>query len=308
MSVNSDTSRSVREEAHQKLDALLYSISSRQLERVYGITPTKDSDAASSELPPVPTPRLSASLPTAASSSGRRSRERTPPTVRWEDERIDEDDLKETVPTARRLSFPPSDDLRKKIDDVKQKQKRAEQMTAKAASVDDRLLFGGQLDEDETEREKLAPYVDALLNYVHYLESERAGFAGEMEKLRRNVAVVVKENAHLHKEMKRGFLEAVVSAASGNEDAVDADESIGHVDALERMHSEIETLNKRHQLELTNWKDKVQAAERERDETLQRLAAMKEEEDERENREWRERSGSAESKRIADSLLKVILK
>jgi len=309
MSINSDTSRSVREEAHQKLDALLYSISSRQLERVYGITSAteKDSDAAPSATVPLPTPQASDSTPAVALShhSGiKRHRERTPPTVRWEDEPNSEheDDLiKDSESTARRLSFPPMDNFRNKIEHLKQKQKRAENLTAIAASMDERLLGRDEEDDGRDEREKLTPYVDALLNYVHFLEAERVGFAGEMEKLRQNVAVVAKENTHLHKEMKRGFLEAVV--AGGKSDGVeDYDAVAPPEDAIEAMRSEIENIEKRHVLEIKRWKIKAETTDREKEEILKKLETLEKEEEERRSGEWKE-SGGAEAKRIAESLL-----
>ena len=318
MSINSDTSRSVREEAHQKLDALLYSISSRQLERVYGITPpppppkNQNSDAPSDA--PLLAPCPSASTPamdTAAlshPSGAKRLRERTPPTVRWEDELIDEkddDDDKQFVPIARRLSFPPAGDFRKKLNLLKQKQKRDENLSAIAASMDDRLPGRDDGGGEESERERLVPYVDSLLNYVHYLESERAGYAGEMDKLRRNVAVAAKENGHLHKEIKRGFLEAVVVNAGGvgedENDAAAPEEADG---AIKAMRIEIENLEQRHHLEMRRWKDKAESAERENEEMVKKMETLKEEEEERRSEEWREKSdGGAEAKRIAKSLL-----
>ena len=62
---------SIREEAHQKLDSLLYSISSRQLERVYGINRNDGDVEPSTPVPPLP-PRRGPPWPAAPFSGHHR--------------------------------------------------------------------------------------------------------------------------------------------------------------------------------------------------------------------------------------------
>ena len=281
MSVHSDTSRSVREEAHQKLDALLYSISSRQLERVYGIT-RDDAATAETDSSPPPLPPARQTPPVSAPPQGslRRSRDRTPPSVRWKDDEAtatrstddDYDVIKEGGYSAR-PSFPPLEDFQTKLEDLRRKQRRHEELHAVATAA----VGTAAADDASSEMETFTPYVDALLNYVHFLEKEKSDFAAEMEKMRRTIGVVAKENAHLHQEIKRGFLEAVVSSGGGEGGTDDGVAETTDVAAL--METEMRKLIKRHELESERWKDKIELIERERNDLQTALKAAQKETD-----------------------------